>query len=242
MKVRLQKVLAEAGLGSRRKCEEIISAKRVTVDDRVALLGESVDPEVCTVKVDGRVVTQEQKEYWLLNKPVGILSAVKDTRGRGTVTDLVPTAARIYPVGRLDLDSSGLLLLTNDGELAERLLHPRYHVDKEYVLTVRGELRREALDSLREGVELEEGVTSPAVVNVLAEATPANGRISTVSVVIHEGRKRQVRRMFAAVGTRVLSLHRARFACLADDRLGLGESRRLSEPEITALRRLARLH
>ena len=241
MKVRLQKVLAEAGLGSRRACEEIISAGRVTVDGKVAALGESVDPESSLVMVDCKPVETQAKEYWLLNKPVGVLSAVKDGRGRSTVVDLVPTATRIYPVGRLDLDSSGLLLLTNDGALSQRLLHPRYHVDKEYLVEVAGEVAEECLDIIRTGVDLEEGVTSPAHVFVEHPPTPKNGGVSVLRVVIHEGRKRQVRRMFAAVGKRVLTLHRCRFAGLADDTLAAGEARLLTKSEIDSLCRLAGL-
>ncbi len=138
MSERLQKFLAEAGLGSRRYCEELIRSGRVMLDGRVAELGASIDPDAQEVLVDGSLVVREQKEYWLLNKPAGVLSAVSDTRGRPTVVESVPAQVRIFPVGRLDLNSTGLLILTNDGELAARLLHPRYHVEKEYLVTVRG--------------------------------------------------------------------------------------------------------
>lgn len=241
MKVRLQKVLAEAGVASRRKCEELITSGHVTVDGRVANLGQSVDPETAKVRVDGVLVGAEEKEYWLLNKPVGVLSAAKDARARRLVTDLVPTSARIYPVGRLDLDSSGLMLLTNDGALSEMLLHPRYHVEKEYVVTIKGALEKRAADQIRRGIQLEEGVTSPARLTVVDSPTSRNDHISTVRVIIHEGRKRQVRRMFAAVGKKVLTLHRSRFAVLTDENLSPGQARRLTEKEVGELIRLAGL-
>ena len=166
MKVRLQKWLAEAGLGSRRKCEDLILAGRVTVSGEVAALGSSVDPDTDIVSVDGRQVSPQAKEYWLLNKPAGVLSAVGDERGRPTVVDLVPTNARLFPVGRLDMDTTGLLLLTNDGELTARLLHPRYHVNKEYLVELRGVVSDKAVEDLRRGVLLEDGITSPASVRV----------------------------------------------------------------------------
>lgn len=239
MKVRLQKILAEGGLGSRRRCEEIIAGGHVTVDGRTATLGESVDPESAEVKVDGVPVGAEKKEYWLLNKPLGVLSAAKDARGRKIVTELVPTSARVYPVGRLDLNSTGLILLTNDGALSELLLHPRYHVEKEYLVRVKGPLDKRSADHLRRGVVLEEGVTSPAKLAVVDDPTSGNDNVSTVRITIHEGRKRQVRRMFAAVGKRVLSLHRSRFAGLNDDGLACGKARRLTDKEVAKLIRLA---
>jgi 23S rRNA pseudouridine2605 synthase len=237
MSVRLQKFLAEAGLGSRRGCEDLIRAGRVTIEGRVAGLGESVDPDSQTVAVDGRPVVQERKEYWLLNKPVGVLSAAVDDRGRRTVTDCVPARARVFPVGRLDLNSTGLLLLTNDGELTARLLHPRYHVEKEYVVKVRGAVAEAALGRLRRGIILEDGETAPAQVEVLTKAR-ATDRVQTTTlrVVLYEGRKRQVRRMMEAVGHRVVALHRSRFDGLTDAGLAPGQARPLSDGEIERLR------
>jgi 23S rRNA pseudouridine2605 synthase len=242
VKVRLQKILAEAGFASRRASEELIKAGRVTVDGVTALLGESADPETQFIAVDGRPVFAEAKEYWLLNKPPGVLSAATDARGRRTVVDCVPSRARIFPVGRLDLDSTGLLLLTNDGDLAGRLLHPRFHVEKEYRVQVRGVVPKEALEALRRGVVLEDGVTAPATVQVLEVVRPQRGGPQTsLRVVLHEGRKRQVRRMFDTVGHRVVTLHRTRFDGLTDAGLLPGQARRLSLGELAKLRKQAGL-
>lgn len=238
MTVRLQKFLAEAGLGSRRHCEEFISSGRVTIDGLQAQLGASVDPDTQVVRLDGRLVIREGKEYWLLNKPPGFLSAVFDPRGRRTVTDCVPAEVRVFPVGRLDLNSTGLLVLTNDGELTARLLHPRYHVEKEYLVTVRGAVDGAALALLRRGVTLEDGPTAPASVEVVSGGRPTTGAtFTTLRVVIHEGRKRQVRRMLEAVGHRVVALHRSRFDGLTDAGLALGQVRPLSPAEVERLRR-----
>ena len=180
MNERLQKFLAEAGLGSRRSCEDLIRSGRVSIDGRTAELGVSVDADTQAVAVDGRPVKKESKEYWLLNKPAGVLSAALDPRGRPTVVDCIPARVRVFPVGRLDLHSTGLLLLTNDGELAARLLHPRYHVEKEYVVTVRGLVTEAALGRLRRGVMLEDGQTQPAIVEVVK-----SGRSTTGGFVQH---------------------------------------------------------
>jgi 23S rRNA pseudouridine2605 synthase len=230
VRVRLQKLLAEAGLGSRRGCEDLITAGRVAVNGQKAALGASADTD-----------TDVAKEYWLLNKPAGVLSAVVDDRGRATVIDHIPTGARVFPVGRLDLNSTGLILLTNDGELTARLLHPRFHVEKEYVVKVRGVVREAELQELRKGVALDEGMTAPAEVSRQQGPSASNRATTTLTVIIHEGRKRQVRRMLEAVGHRVVSLHRSRFATLTDKGLALGQARRLSTQEIAELQRLASL-
>ncbi len=240
MNVRLQKYLAEAGLGSRRSCEDLIRAGRVTVDGKVAHIGDSVNGDAQVVAVDERLVTKEQKEYWLLNKPIGILSAAVDTRGRPVVTDLVPTRVRVFPVGRLDLDSTGLLVLTNDGELAARLLHPRYHVEKEYLVVVRGIVAEAALRALRHGVVLDDGPAAPARVDIVnISRRDGSGATTALKITIHEGRKRQVRRMMEAVGHRVVTLHRSGFAGLSDEGLVVGRARRLSAEEIQRLKNQA---
>jgi len=239
-KMRLQRYLAAAGLGSRRRCEELIQTGRVTIDGVVASLGQSVAPGRQTVALDGRPVEPEVKEYWLLNKPRGVLSAAVDLRGRPTVVEEVPAHGRVFPVGRLDLESTGLLVLTNDGELAARLLHPRYHVEKEYIVEGRGRVSESALRRLRTGIELEDGLTAPAEVEVLetprARQSPP---ITRLRMIMHEGRKRQIRRMFSAVGNKVISLHRCRFGALTDAGLALGPARPLSPEEVARLRRAA---
>lgn len=241
MSLRLQKYLAEAGVGSRRGCEDLIREGRVIVDGQVATIGSSVEPGSQSILVDGRSVACESKEYWLLNKPAGVLSAAVDARGRPTVVDCVPAAVRVFPVGRLDLESTGLLLLTNDGELTARLLHPRYHVEKEYLVVVRGAVGTEELRPLRGGMLLEDGVTAPAVVEVLKTDRQAGKTSTTLRITLHEGRKRQVRRMLEAVGHRVLTLNRTRFAGLTDSALPLGHARPLSPQEVRSLRNAAGL-
>ncbi|MFH0915028.1 MAG: pseudouridine synthase [bacterium] len=238
MTERLQKFLAEAGLGSRRRCEDLIRSGRVAIDGRPAHLGASVDSDTQRVELDGHQVVRETKEYWLLNKPAGILSATVDPRGRSTVVDCVPAQVRVFPVGRLDLNSTGLLVLTNDGELTARLLHPRYHVEKEYLVTVRGVVDGAALALLRRGIALDDGQTAPATVKVVgSDRSPRGTILSTLRVIIHEGRKRQVRRMLEAVGHRVVALHRSRFDGLTDAGLAPGQVRPLSAAEVERLRR-----
>jgi 23S rRNA pseudouridine2605 synthase len=225
---RLQKVLAAAGLGSRRVCEELIAEGRVKVNDEVAVLGRRVDPEQDRIIVDGVPLSvRSGLVYYLLNKPVDVVSTASDPQGRPTVVSLVPPEPRVYPVGRLDADSEGLLLLTNDGDLTFRLTHPSFGVEKEYLVAVEGTPRPGALRRLRDGVELDDGLTAPARV---ASAGPGALRL-----VIHEGRNRQVRRMCAAVGHPVTRLVRVRIGPVADRRLAPGEWRELSPAEVRAL-------
>jgi 23S rRNA pseudouridine2605 synthase len=229
---RVQKVLARAGIGSRRACEELIVARRVTIDDRVVTLGDRVDPESQRLAVDGvPVVTRTGLVYYLLNKPVRVVTTAHDPEGRATVVELVPPEPRVFPVGRLDYETEGLLLLTNDGDLAQLLTHPRHGVEKAYVAEVdhepgRGELRR-----LRAGVELDDGMTAPARARVLA----GHGAGVALEVVIHEGRNRQVRRMCEAVGLHVRRLVRTRIGPVRDEHLAPGEWRELRQGEIRAL-------
>lgn len=232
MIVRLQRALAAAGLGSRRACEDLIRAGRVTVDGVVAEIGTNVDPDRQALAVDGRSIRAERKEYWLLNKAAGVVSTVSDPQGRETVVDCVPAGVRVYPVGRLDQFTTGLLLLTNDGELANRLLHPRYGVSKEYRVLVRGRIDDPDLRRLSDGVELDDGGTAPASVRLVSR----DERTTEVVMVIHEGRNRQVRRMVEALGYSVLRLHRTRFDGLSDEGLGLGWARALTTDEVARLR------
>jgi 23S rRNA pseudouridine2605 synthase len=227
---RLQKVLARAGVASRRACEELIAARRVRINGQVATLGDRVDPEHDLVELDGApLALAAGLVHYLLNKPAGIVTTADDPQGRRTVVDLVPAEPRVFPVGRLDLDTEGLLLLTNDGELAHRLTHPSFGVDKEYLAEVEGRPSRGSLRRLREGVELDDGPTAPAQVS-LVEPT-------VLRITIHEGRNRQVRRMCEAVGHPVRRLVRTRIGPLAERRLAPGEWRELTPDEVRALAR-----
>ena len=226
---RLQKVLAASGYGSRRVCEELIADGRVTVNGEVAVLGRRVDPVTDRIEVDGHLApTRPGLVHYLLNKPRGVVSTARDTHGRPTVVELVPAEPRVFPVGRLDADTEGLLILTNDGELAQRLTHPSHGVPKEYLAHVaNGALPAGALRRLREGVELDDGMTAPAEVS-----QPEPG---VLRLTIHEGRNRQVRRMCDAVGHPVQRLVRLRIGPLRDRRLKPGAWRTLTPDEVRAL-------
>ncbi len=228
--VRLQKVLAQAGLGSRRVAEDLIAARRVRVNGEVAHLGQRVDPEADVIEVDGaQIGVRAGLVHLLLNKPAGVVTTAADPQGRRTVLELVPAEPRVFPVGRLDIDTEGLLLLTNDGDLAHRLTHPSYGIEKEYLVEVEGVPGRGAVRSLREGVDLDDGTTAPAKVATLAD--------SLLRITIHEGRNRQVRRMCEAVGHPVRRLVRTRIGPLAERSLAPGEWRELSQAEVRALER-----
>jgi 23S rRNA pseudouridine2605 synthase len=225
---RLQKVLATRGWGSRRVCEDLIAAGRVSVNGEVAVLGRRVDPEADRVEVDGVPIgVKAGLVYYLLNKPEGVVTTAKDPQGRRTVVDLVPDEPRVYPVGRLDAATEGLLLLTNDGDLANRIAHPSHGVEKEYLAEVEGHVSAGAVRQLREGIELEDGLTAPAKVS---QPNPGLLRIT-----IHEGRNRQVRRMCEAVGHPVLRLIRVRIGPLSDRQLRPGQWRELTSDEVKAL-------
>ena len=227
---RLQKVLAAAGLGSRRTCEDLIAGGRVTVNGQTARLGRRIDPEHDEVVVDGTPVgLRSGMVHYLLNKPRGVVTTADDPQGRPTVLGLVPDEPRVFPVGRLDMDTEGLLLITNDGDLAHRLTHPSFGVDKEYIAHVEGEPSRRSVRQLREGVELDDGVTAPAQASLVSP--------SIVRLVIHEGRNRQVRRMCEAIGHPVQRLVRTRIGTLADRKLKPGAWRSLTNDELRALER-----
>jgi len=230
--MRLGKFLAHAGVASRRAVEEIVADGRVTVDGEVVTDPARDVDESNVVELDGRRVEPEPREVHALNKPTGVVSTARDTHGRPTVVQLVRSRRRLYPVGRLDADTTGLILLTNDGELAERLTHPRYGVKKVYRARIQpGRLARRALEALRAGVELEDGRTAPAQVRQAATGV--------VEITIREGKKRQVRRMLEAVGHRVVELERVAFGPLGLRGLELGKSRRLTRAEVERLRRAA---
>lgn len=225
---RLQKVLARAGFGSRRACEELIEDERVKVNGEVAVLGRRVNVETDRVEVDGVPLSiQPGLVYYLLNKPAGVITTAADTHGRPTVIELVPPDPRVFPVGRLDAETEGLLILTNDGDLAQRLTHPSYGVEKEYIAEVEGVPSRAAIRRLREGVELDDGMTAPAQVAAVQD--------SVLRLVIHEGRNRQVRRMCDAAGHPVRRLVRTRIGDLSDRRLAPGKWRHLELDEIRSL-------
>ena len=229
---RLQKLLARAGFGSRRACEVLIERGRVTVNGDVAVLGQRIDPEHDRVAVDDiPVSTRAGLVYYLLNKPGGVVTTARDPEGRPTVIDLVPLEPRVYPVGRLDADTEGLLLLTNDGDLTHHLTHPSFGVEKEYVVHVEGRPSPAALRRLREGVELEDGLTAPARAALIPP--------EMIKLTIHEGRNRQVRRMCAAVGHPVVRLVRTRIGPIAERRLKPGQWRPLTQAEVRALEEAA---
>lgn len=231
---RLQKFMAEAGVASRRACEELIRQGRVTVNGETASLGRSVEPEQDRVELDGKPVQKEQRRtVILLYKPRGVVSTSSDPEGRRTVQNYFrEIPERLYNVGRLDLNSEGLLLMTNDGALANRLTHPRYGVEKTYYAVCDGRLTASEAAKLTNGIELEDGVTAPARVD--AVRTTQRGDTSFL-ITIHEGRNRQIRRMLEAVGHRTLRLKRERFGPLSLGTLAPGEWRKLSDEEIKKL-------
>jgi 23S rRNA pseudouridine2605 synthase len=238
MKKRLQTILAHAGVSSRRGAEDLIAAGRVKVDGRtVTEKGLRVDPEENEIFVDGKGLPQEKKHYFLFNKPKNVISTVSDTHGRKKVTDYFRNIkARLYPVGRLDKDTTGILLVTNDGGLAHRLTHPSFEIDKEYMALVKPRLSPESLRKLREGLRIEGKMTHPCSVEFRGD----DAKGCSYKIIIHEGRKRQIRYMFKAVGSRVIELKRVRYAGLALGRLKEGESRELTEREVEHLRRLGK--
>jgi pseudouridine synthase len=229
--MRLNAFLARAGVASRRQADELIRAGRVRVNGEVGELGTTVGSRD-VVEVDGRRVERQPLAYVLLNKPSGVVTTARDPQGRPTVVGLVRHDARVVPVGRLDADTTGALLLTNDGHLAHRLAHPRYGVPKVYEAVVEGAPGPDALTMLRGGIDLEDGRTAPAAVRVLRTGPGS----TTVELTLHEGRKRQVKRMCAAVGHPVLRLHRSRYAGLGLEGLRPGEWRELNPEEVSGLR------
>jgi pseudouridine synthase len=242
--IRLQKLLSQAGVASRRAAEQLIVAGRVSVNGRsVTALGTKADPETDDIRVDGRRVRPEQrKRYILLNKPRGYVSTRSDPGRRPTVIDLLEGVREyVYPVGRLDYDSEGLLVLTNDGELAARLTHPRHGVDRVYEGRVRGIPDARALERLAKGVVVEGRRTAPAGVRLLRRIEAPSGEQSILEITLHEGRKRQVRQMCEAVGHAVVRLRRVRIGPIRDERLKTGQGRELTREEVEKLKRAAGL-
>jgi len=229
---RLQKVLARAGFGSRRACESLIEEGRVTVDGQVAVLGRRVDVERQRVAVDGLPVgTRRDLVYYLLNKPPRVVTTARDPEGRPTVLELVPLEPRVFPVGRLDYHTEGLLVLTNDGEFAQLLSHPSHGVPKTYLVEVEGVPSPGALRKLRSGLVLDDGPTAPAAASLVQQERDR----AAIELVIHEGRNRQVRRMCEAIGNPVVRLVRTRVGPVADPDLAPGKWRPLEAREVRAL-------
>ncbi|MFL5778525.1 MAG: pseudouridine synthase [Chloroflexota bacterium] len=247
---RLQKVLAAAGVASRRGSEALIAAGRVTVDGRVARVGDQVDADRVVIAVDGRAIgSSGESAYLLLHKPIGVTSTVSDRHAERTVLELLPTAlvpetARLYPVGRLDQDSEGLLIVTNDGAWAERVLHPRYGVEREYAIGLARPLDREQADALREGIRLEEGLATLGHLRLMTDVEvrglvglldPLPPRLVWYRATLAQGWKRQLRRMFAAVAAPIDRLIRVRIGPVRIDGLRSGRARRLKAPEVRGL-------
>ncbi|MCR5067536.1 MAG: rRNA pseudouridine synthase [Erysipelotrichaceae bacterium] len=235
---RLQKVIARAGIASRRKAEELITQGRVKVNGEIVdKLGSQVSSSD-VITVDDKPLNREELVYYLLNKPRKYVSTAADEHGRAKVIDLIDCKERIFPVGRLDYDSSGLLILTNDGEFANMLTHPKFHIPKTYHVTIKGILSKNDLLSLRRGIVLDDGVktmrSEVQMVNYDREADKC-----TIDITIYEGRNRQVRRMIEALGFEVSRLHRTRFGTVVDDQIPSGSYRRLRPHEIKSLRQMA---
>lgn len=239
MEERLQKVLANAGVASRRKCEDLIAAGKVSVNGEIVTeLGRKADPTVDVITVSGKPIKKETKIYMMFNKPKGVITSVSDPQGRSVVTDYMKEVKeRLYPVGRLDYDSEGLLLLTNDGDLAHKLTHPSHHVPKTYHATVERVPHGNALEKLQKGIKLEDGMTAPAEVEY-HDIDPA-GKFATIAITIHEGRNRQVRRMFDAIHHPVTRLKRISFGGLYLNNLQRGKHRKLTAEELKMLQDIA---
>jgi len=237
---RLQKVIAEAGIASRRKAEQLILEGKVTVNGLIITeLGVNVDPSIDHVVVNGNEIKPESKKIvLLLNKPRKIITSTDDPQGRKTVIDLIQIPQRIYPIGRLDYDTEGLLLLTNDGELANRLMHPRYEMDKTYEVVVSGNPSEKQLDLLRRGILLDDKMTSQAQVKKLSVENESRAKIH---ITIHEGRNRQVRRMFQSIGNPVIHLKRIQYGFLTLGNMKTGDYRILDNDEVCHLKRIVKL-
>ena len=232
--IRLQKYLAEAGIASRRKCEEYIIQGRVKVNNDIATLGMKINPEMDIVLFDDKKIeNKEELVYILLNKPIGYVTTAKDQFSRDSVLDLVKVKQRIVPVGRLDMYTSGALLLSNDGDFVYRITHPKHEIDKTYTVTVKGIVTDEEVEMLRAGVEIEDYITKPAKVKILK--TDIEKNISRLEITIHEGKNRQVRKMCEAIGKKVQALHRTKIGNLDVKDLSLGKWRYLKQNEIKNL-------
>lgn len=235
MEERLQKYLANSGVASRRKCEELILQGKVEVNGKIVTeLGTKVNPEKDSIKFDGKEVVQNKKKiYILLNKPIGYVTTAEDQFGRDTVLDLVKVRERIVPVGRLDMYTSGALILTNDGDFVYKVTHPKHEIEKTYTVTVKGIVENSEVEQLRKGVKIDDYITKPAKVKILK--TDLEKDISRLEITIHEGKNRQVRKMCEAVNRKVLALHRSKIGSIGVKDIELGKWRYLRENEIQKL-------
>ncbi len=236
---RVQKLIAQAGIASRRKAEELILQGKVKVDGVIiSELGYKAK-KGAVIEVDGKAIEKEEKVYFVLNKPKNVLSSVSDDRGRKTVVDLIAVSKRIFPIGRLDYDTTGVLLLSNDGDFANELIHPRYHVEKEYDVTIKGILKSEDIKNLQNGIVLDGKKTLPAKVVVINKDLKTN--ISNLQLTIKEGRNHQVKKMMEYFGFKVTKLNRKRFGCIDLKGLNIGEYRKLKPFEIKKLKSLTKV-
>lgn len=236
MEERLQKYLAQCGVASRRKCEELILQGRVQVNGvTVTELGTKINPEKDKIKFDGKDIKQAQKlVYILLNKPIGYVTTVKDQFNRDSVLDLVKTNKRLVPVGRLDMYTSGALILTNDGDFVYKVTHPKHEIEKTYTVTIIGIVKKEEVEKLKKGVEIEDYITKPAKVKILKIDEEKNQ--SRLEITIHEGKNRQVRKMCEAIGHKVLALHRSKIAGIDVKDIPLGKWRYLTNKEVNKIK------
>lgn len=230
---RLDKYLSNLGLASRRSIKKLLKEEMLTINgDRVRESGTRIDAAKDDIRLNGEKILQPKTQYYILNKPKGIISTTSDERGRLDVTSFIPTKHRIYPVGRLDKDTTGLILLTNDGELTHKLIHPKYHVPKIYRLTIEGRMEKDQLNAFRKGVILEDGITAPAEVTIIEDSYQK----SLIEVTLHEGKNRQIRRMCEIVGINLLQLERIKFGPISIGNLKSGKYRELSDKEVEELR------
>lgn len=237
--VRLQKYLAECGIASRRKCEEYIEQGKVEVNGEIVIeLGTKINPQKDKVKFEGKEVKENNKlVYILLNKPIGYVTTTDEQFGRDKVLDLVKVKERVVPVGRLDMYTSGALILTNDGDFVYKVTHPKHEITKTYTVTIKGIIKSEEVEKLREGVDIEGYITKPAKVKILKTDTEKN--ISRLEIIIHEGKNRQVRRMCEAIGKRVIALHRSKIGKISVKDIELGKWRYLKSEEVKEILNLS---
>jgi 23S rRNA pseudouridine2605 synthase len=234
---RVQKIISNNGFCSRRKAEDFIRCKRVTVNGKLTKIGDSADTSKDRIQIDGRDLREPRKLYYMLNKPLGVETTLKSETGKPTVVQVINLKERVIPAGRLDADTGGLIILTNDGELANRIMHPRYQIGKVYTAKIRGIVPDEKLDILRKGVKLEEFTTSPCEIRVIKRGYDT----TFLSITLHEGRKRQIRRMVDTIGFRVLDLVRVRIGPLTLRGVSEGKYRELRKKELKELKKAVKL-